>query len=374
MNIAFLYIAEAYQCYHGASIALELAKQPGVNVVSYYNDPESLRHLERIRQAFGAQPMSYRPLHRSWPTRVMQQSMRRLGMFKSMVMLDNRRELNSYDAIFAVEDTVSYARRLGITRPKLILTPHGFGDRARGFTPHAKAFDFVLVPGRKIATRMLDAGLIRPGGYALIGALKLEVMAHLDREPEPFFAQPLPTVLYNAHKAPGLTSWPSFIQPMLEQFGAQDEFNLIVAPHVKMFRRRDSAVRAAWEAQSTDRILIDTSSDRLVDMTYTRTADIYVGDVSSQVYEFLTVPRPCVFLNPHGLQWQGDPNFTHWQLGDVIQHPQDLMAAIRAAPSRHVLYRARQEALADASLGERDGAAKRGADAIMRFLAGRHAV
>src|ERR1700743_1797721 len=117
MNIAFLYIAEAYQCYHGASIALELATRPGVNVVSYYNDPETSRHLERIRLAYGAPPVAYRRLQRSFPTRGMQ-PIRILGMFKDMVMRDNVAELDQYDAIFALEDTVASARRLGIRKPK----------------------------------------------------------------------------------------------------------------------------------------------------------------------------------------------------------------------------------------------------------------
>ena len=39
-------------------------------------------------------------------------------------------------------------------------------------------------------------------------------------------------------------------------------------------------------------------------MAYTQRADIYLGDVSSQVYEFLLNPRPCVFLNPRRFDWR----------------------------------------------------------------------
>jgi hypothetical protein len=368
MKIAFLYIAEAYQCYHGASIALELAGRHDVEVVSYYNDPQSSHHLERIRQAYDATPIPIHRLRRSWLTRLLQSALRRFGMFKMLVMWDNRTDLNSFDAIFAVEDTVCFARRLGITHPKLILLPHGFGDRARGFTYHTKAFDFVLVAGPKIAKRMLDDGLISGDGYAMVGAVKFDVCAKLQQVHVPLFKDARPVVLYNAHKAPKLTSWPKFIAPMLEDFAAQDAFNLIVAPHVKMFRRQDARRRASWESRSTDHLLIDTGSDRLLDMTYTNAADIYVGDVSSQVYEFLARPRPCIFLNAHGVDWQGDPNFVHWQLGDVVDDPRDLMAAIRAAPARHALYRAKQEELAEASLGQRQGATIRAADAILDFM------
>lgn len=370
MDIAFLYIAEAYQCYHGAAVALELAGRPGARVTSYYNEPETRVHLERIRLAYEAPPMDYRRLGRSPLTRLMQ-SVRILGMFKSLVMLDNRRELNRHDAIFTVEDTVASARTLGIRRPKLIYSPHGFGDRARGFAADVARFDLVLPAGPKTAERMLREGLIRSGGYALTGPVKLETCERLRAASAPLFtgSPARPVVLYNAHKAPGLTSWPRFIEPMLAQFANQDSFDLLVAPHTKLFRRRSRRVRRRWEARGSPHVRIDTGSDRSVDMSYTMAADIYVGDVSSQVYEFLALPRPCVFLNAGGRDWRDNPSFAHWHLGDVIDDPAQVLAAVRAAPGRHAIYRARQEAMARASLGDRSpGASKRAADAVMRFV------
>ncbi|MFD2577845.1 hypothetical protein ACFSTD_02780 [Novosphingobium colocasiae] len=53
MKIAFLFIAEAYQTYHGASVAMELAQRSGWDVTAYYHDPATPAEIERIRQAFG---------------------------------------------------------------------------------------------------------------------------------------------------------------------------------------------------------------------------------------------------------------------------------------------------------------------------------
>lgn len=369
MRIAFLYIAEAYQCYHSAATALELASKPGVEVHNYYNDPETPRHLERIRKALGGPIIPGERLHRSWFTRRMQ-SIKMLGMFKNMVMWDNRRRLNQYDAIFAVENTVASLRRMGVNRPKLIYTPHGFGDRARGYIKRIAAFDFVLLAGQKTAERMLREGLIRQGDYALTGYVKMDTARELARSVSDLFAEPRPIVLYNPHKAPELESWSSFIEPMLAAFANQDEFNLLVAPHVKMFRRRSLEVRRLWEARSTGGIVIDTGSDRSVDTSYTAAASIYIGDISSQVYEFLAVPRPCIFLNPKGIDWQNDISFRHWYLGDVVDDPTHLMEAVRLAPERHcAIYKARQEELAASTLGDRSpGAATRSANAIMEFM------
>lgn len=369
MRIAFLYIAEAYQCYHGAAVALELAARPGWEVVNLFNDPETPHHLDRITAAHGASPLPQRRLRRSVLTRALQR-IRILGMFKDLVMRDNAAELNGYDAIFAVENSVAALRRLGVSRPKLIYSPHGFGDRARGFIPRIATFDFVLLAGAKTEARMLREGLIRPGDYALTGSVKVETGAKLASALPLGFARPGPVVLYNAHKEPKLTSWHRFIEPLLAAFSDEDDMNLLVAPHVKLFRRRSAAVREAWRARSTANVIVDPGSDRSVDTSYTAAATIYVGDVSSQVYEFLAEPRPCVFLNAHGIAWRDDPSFAHWHLGDVVDDPADLMSAIRAAPGRHHLYRAKQEALAAASLGDcRPGIAARAADAIAAFLA-----
>ena len=216
---------------------------------------------------------------------------------------------------------------------------------------------------------MLTDGLIRPGAYALTGSIKLETGSRLAQAEGAVFDERRSTVLYNPHFQAELTSWHRYAEPMFSAFAAQGEFNLIVAPHVKLFRRRGRRARSCWNAKSSPNILVDTGSTRSVDTSYLAQADIYVGDVSSQVYEFLANPRPCVFINAHGVNWRDDPSYVHWHLGDVVETPDALMPAIAAARERHSLYRDRQEDLAGASLGDRrPGAARRAADAIVHFL------
>lgn len=368
MEIAFIYIAEAYQCYHGAAIAIELAKRPGVAVTSFYADPDTPRHLRRIHEAFGAPPARAFRLQESVVTRALR-AVKHLGVFKHRVLRDNCAALDSFDAIVSVENTVAMARDEGIDRPKLIYTPHGFGDRAYAFVPRIRVFDFVLLASEKTERRMLEAGLIRPGDYALTGSVKLETGAKLTKSEPSLFASPRPAVLYNPHFDPKLTSWHRFIEPMLANFHAQNAFNLIAAPHVKLFRFSSAASKEQWRERSSPSVIIDPGSDRSIDTTYLWSSDIYVGDSSSQVYEFLAQPRPCVFLNAHRADWRNDPNYAHWHLGDVIEEPSQLMDAVRAAPARHHLYLERQRAARRATLGEPGGSASvRAANAIADFL------
>lgn len=368
MEIAFIYIAEAYQCYHGAAIAIEIERRTGRAVTSFYTDPATPRHLERIHKAFGAPPPRVVRLRESVTTQTLR-GLKYLGVFKHRVLRDNREALNSFDAIVSVENTAAMARDEGIGHPKLIYTPHGFGDRAYAFVPRIATFDFVLVAGEKTERRMLANGLIRQGDYALTGSVKLETGALLAEREAPLFAEQRPTVLYNPHFDPKLSSWSRFIGPMLDGFAAQSAFNLIAAPHVKLFRRSSVATKERWRRRSTPSIVVDPESDRSIDTSYLWASDIYVGDSSSQVYEFLARPRPCVFLNAHGVEWRDDPNYVHWHLGDVVDDPAKLMSAIAAAKDRHPLYLDRQRQAAIDTFGTAKGSAsKRGADAILKYL------
>ncbi|MDZ7826952.1 MAG: hypothetical protein U5R48_14210 [Gammaproteobacteria bacterium] len=61
-----------------------------------------------------------------------------------------------------------------------------------------------------------------------------------------------------------LSSWPGFGREIVRAFAAQDEFNLIFAPHARLFDETDADLRAEIEAPPPrpDRILIDLGSPR----------------------------------------------------------------------------------------------------------------
>jgi len=370
MNIAFLFIAEAYQTYHGAAVAFELMQHPGVSVTFYYNDPEVPHHLERIRRAYGMQPVAYVRLTRSSKTKAVQ-AMRVFGLDKTAVLRSNETQLALHDAVVSLEDTaeILFGDKQAPERPARILIVHGAGDRYVPSMPRRSRFDFIIVQGEKMKQRFLDMGIARVGRITSPGYPKLDTSRRLVAAAQPLFSNNRPIVLYNPHKVHGLQSWSSFIKPMLRLFEAQQDYNLIVAPHVKMFKRRSERARNRWRSRSTATILIDPESDCSVDNSYTTAANVYVGDVSSQVYEFLAEPRPCVFLNPHKVDWQTDPHFKFWHLGEVVERPNGLMPAIRRAAERHPDYLQTQRELARSSLGDTSaGAALRAASDIFTFL------
>lgn len=300
---------------------------------------------------------------------------------KLLIYRDNLEFFRSFDAAVVAEKTSLLLKtRYGLNDVKLIHTRHGAGDRAIGFNPESAKFDLVLVSGPKIRDRLIaDAGLV-PEQIALVGYPKFDLCAD-NRFADTFPAPERPTVIYNPHPSPKLSSWFRHGAAVLEAFRNQDRYNLIFAPHVMLFARQwvvavdpPSLARVtppgAEDAQQP-RIHIDTGSAASSDMSYTNRADIYLGDVSSQVYEFLRAPRPCLFLNSHEVDWRGDPNYLHWQAGPVLDNADGLLEQIDAAVANHSDYAGVQQALIDAtfSLSDRPSA-ERAADAITAFLEG----
>ena len=116
-------------------------------------------------------------------------------------------------------------------------------------------------------------------------------------------------------------------------------------------------------------ILLDPGSPASIDMTYTRAADIYLGDVSSQVYEFLYLPRPCIYLNRARDQWEGNDTFRLWRFGQVLESLDELPDALASARRDPDRYREEQEhAFQEAFELTDTPSAVRAADAIAEFL------
>ncbi len=80
-------------------------------------------------------------------------------------------------------------------------------------------------------------------------------------------------------------------------------------------------------------------------MRYTISANVYIGDVSSQVYEFLYKKRPCIFLNNHKIEWRNNADYTMWHLGEVVNDIEELPKYISNCESSHELYKDRQNVI-----------------------------
>ncbi len=298
---------------------------------------------------------------------------------KVLIYRDNLDFFRSLDVLVVAEKTSLILRKaFHLTRPLLVHTRHGAGDRAIGFDRHSAGFDHVLCSGEKIRERLIrDAG-VSATDISVVGYPKFDIVQPSVRLMSGMPDKPV--VLYNPHPSPHLSSWYRHGRAVLDFFIDNDDYQLIFAPHVMLFERRfvvtidrlriDRPGRLHERYLRSPNIHIDLGSRASTDMSYTLSADIYLGDASSQVYEFLYRPRPCLFLNSHRHAWRGDPNFEHWNAGPVIEGPEQLTAGLRQTLDQHArtfLPIQQQMRARSFDVSERPSS-QRAAEALMRFM------
>lgn len=263
---------------------------------------------------------------------------------KLLVYGDNLDFFRSLDFLVVAEKTSLVLKNIyGLKHLKIVHTRHGAGDRAIGFDKASAGFDHVLCSGPKIKERLVTEVGLPADKVSIVGYPKFDTI-HPVQSVFPA-GNGKPTVVYNPHCSPHLSSWFVHGKQVLDFFLAHPEYQLIFAPHVMLFERRfvvtidklriDRPGQIDQRYRDAPNIHIDLGSRASTDMSYTQMADIYLGDVSSQIYEFLLTPRPCLFLNSHGVDWQNDPNYAHWQAGPVITSPDELGAGLRRAIDTH---------------------------------------
>lgn len=363
MRVGFLFNHDqVHQVAHSLPIALALADlAPDIEVILAPTNSRIQAEVVRIAGARLTGNLRIQPL------RVHSGSSQFLAALtepfapatKILVYRDNLDFFRSLDVLVVAEKTSLLLKsRYGLDKLKIVHTRHGAGDRAIGFNPVSARFDHVLVSGEKIRRRLIEDAGVDPERISVVGYPKFDL--HAATRTHAMIDEGRPVVLYNPHVSPHLSSWYKMGRQVLDWFVEHDEYQLIFAPHVMLFERSfaltidklriDRPGRIDERYLRAPNIHIDLGSRASSNMTYTNRADIYLGDVSSQVYEFLYTPRPCVFLDAHDTDWADDKNYAHWRAGPVINDParlgEALAEAIRDPGGR---YAAAQKQLFDAT-------------------------
>lgn len=353
IRIGFLALAQAHQIPHWLPAALRLAREPDVEVTVLSASRAALAFVRRF------DPAGSLTLEHLWTP-----SIRRDGLFTPPGRADtlrlHRRRFVGFDALVTTERTSSLlAKRRGFRTP-LIHMMHGVGDREGGYNPKHRLFDLTLVGGAKNKERLVARGLRSEDQVKVVGYAKFELV----RPPEPIVADAKPLALYNPHFEQEVSSWHRHGRRILAEMARLPDWNFVVAPHVKLRQR--------LPASPTANVLVDRGSERSIDMSYTQAADVYIGDASSQVYEFIRTPRPCIFLNLDRIAWTGDEHYFHWRFGQVIEDIAELGPALaRAAALQPQFESLQREALARSIDPCPTPASERQARAILDFVRAR---
>jgi hypothetical protein len=364
MRIGFLFNHDqVHQVAHSLPIALALARA-GVDAEIVVATTNPRLSAEVIRLGGGLIGRGVRLVElglRRQSSRIAKGTLEAvLPATKLLIYGDNLDFFRGLDVLVVAEKTSLILKtRHGLKDLRIVHTRHGAGDRAIGFDKASAGFDHVLVSGAKIRDRLVREAKVDPAAISIVGYPKFD-LADAGRPFRPLFDDDRPVVLYNPHVSPHLSSWYAAGRKVLDWFVEHDDWRLIFAPHVMLFERpfvvTIDRLRLDRPGHIEDRYLrapnihIDLGSRASTTMAYTQRADVYLGDVSSQVYEFLLRPRPCVFLNPHRFDWADDPNFVHWRAGPVVEDVTHLGAALERSRAEHATaWRPTQLALFDYS-------------------------
>lgn len=377
-HIAFSFIGGQHQFLHGAPALAALSKHAGVTVEAFVLDAADAEAMRDLLGRLGAGAVTITTMDLPAPLEAI---FRRLqgdtsAKYKVPRLVWWSRRMRRADLIVTLERTSTLLKRLPGHCPPIAHIPHGVGGARRaggtGVDPRFALFDKALLAGEADRDSTLALGLLPPERIAIVGQVKLSGLARMGLlQRRPVFTNGRPTVLYNPHFHPRRGSWQKFGRAIIDRVMADGQFNLIVAPHVRLFQTESEDERTRWSALSDgERLLVDPGSERSIDMTYTLAADIYLGEHSSQLYEFLLFPRPCVFFDTVGDGGIDDTILpTMWKMGETVTDIEQIVPALRRAQHRHAEFAQPQQDVTLRAFGDpKDDAAERAASELLAML------
>jgi hypothetical protein len=370
-KIGFLYFEEIHHIPHFIGIATELSKYPGyqIDILTYRGQHPYLFHLIDL---LSAKDLNVVQLDTSLLRRAMDRLSKRKKPSSVYLYKKHKKLLLGYDALVFTEKNHQYLhkKRGKAKLPYLIAVNHGPPGRAHSFQNSVKLFDLNLLGGEFYIRTLKEKGLLSKH-YSAIGYPKFDIVKK-EAPDEVIFDNDRPTVLYNPHFHKLASSFYQYGTDVLEYFYRSKEYNLIFAPHIYLFNRkgflRPDAIQEKYFDK--DNIHIDLGSLKSSNMTYVLSADIYLGDISSQIFEFGIRPRPAIFIDVNNIKWQNDINYRFWKTGEVITAMDQLDRALKIGEEKKRGYFEVQEAFfkENYTIDPKYSASEKGAIAIRDFL------
>ncbi|NND88302.1 MAG: hypothetical protein HKM28_03540 [Flavobacteriaceae bacterium] len=368
-SFGFLFLDEIHHINHFITVAAELSKSHRVHILSYPDKHSYL--IRRLREVGGDQVVV--EMLKTHPFRALTDRIKnRKHPRKGFWMKYNRNYLLSeFDALIFTDyihhKLLKY--RGDDPKPAFIKFPHGLAGRAYGYKKDLLDFDLHLIYGSLFYENLKEKNLLG-NKTVLVGSTKLDAVQTVNT-PQ-LFPSKKPIILYNPHFGTPHSSWHEHGLNILDYFKNQTKYNLIFAPHINLFNKVGLATDRSFvkEYEASPHIFIDLGSDACVDMVYPNMADIYIGDVSSQSYEFMLNPKPCIFINTEKIDYKENPFYPFWQAGQVIEDMSDLSTALENAEKTLPNYIQAQQHLTEVSMARLSGksATERAAAEIIKLV------
>ena len=216
---------------------------------------------------------------------------------------------------------------------KLFYLYHGIGTRSYGFEDSINEYDFIFVPGKYHFNRLQNEAGINKNKLNIIGHPKLEWQNMMNNNIKSFFNNDNPTFYYNPHWDLSLSSYKKWGKDIIQYFQNNKQYNLIFSPHplIKNYSSRNN-IDIDIDKIKSNNIIVDFYSNDTIDGSYLNVADVYIGDGSSMVTDFIIKKnKSCIFINSHNIDWQNNKSFEFWNCGKVINKLTEFDSTIDSA-------------------------------------------
>jgi hypothetical protein len=373
-SAAFLFFGELFLIPHLLPIATALARGPAAPRITLF--VITTIHEEIISEAVAKLGLTDRlTIRRARGFRHFPKGCRNMPDLppKLLVLGLNAPAILRHDVAVVAERTSLWIprilRKMGTA---FIYNEHGAAPHANFASARNRFATRILMPGAGMAQRVRESGHA-DAPIDLVGYIKRDFIREVSGTGTlPPFPEERPTVVYVPHWLREKSSWWEMGEQVLDHFARSKAYNLVVAPHIRLPEVDPDFELRVRPYRRCPNIHIDSGSFRLIDQSYINSADIYLGDGSSQVVEFAEHPRPVIFLNPDHVDWRADPRFSHWGMGDVIEDIADLDAALFAAPAAHAAYAPVQRAYVERMMGIDDQRSSDRAAAVILDVIAEH--
>ncbi len=288
--VAFLFLGETLLIPHLYPVVEELARQTDLTIdlwVSTSVHEELLRRWSaelgpariRIRRAPGFRNLPDYHDGRNPPAR--DKSMMLAGMLPFL--------LRTAGGSVAEQTSLWIPTLLPWLRVRFVKLAHGSGTlMSRGDARRRSAWR-MPVPSQSEQQQYLQRGVDR-SDVPVVGSVKPTFRHRMHRELP--FPDRRPVVRYNPHWQRRRSSWWDWGHDIVRQLIEQNLYNVILAPHQRLAEADPQLPQILRDAARHPHVHSDLDSFAMVDGSYTAAADIYLGDTSSQVIEFLAAPAP----------------------------------------------------------------------------------
>jgi hypothetical protein len=238
---------------------------------------------------------------------------------------------------------------LPFLRMRFVITAHGAGSINDRVDRRRDAAWLQLLPSRFEADEMARCG--QDAARTIVTGYVKAAFRH-QTPARQLFADDRPIVVYAPHWQKRRSSWWAWGREIVEMLAAQDRWNVILAPHQRLIEKNPAIRDVLGAVAHLPHVHVDLDSFAMVDGSYMAAADVYLGDTSSQVVEYLMTPRPCIFLDAQGIDWRATDDHDFWECGPVLTRLADLPAALDSAFAAQPGFDAIQRDFAAKALGD----------------------